>query len=221
MFIKQRVPMIYSRAERVTDAMVHVAGLLGALVGVPVLITLAALWFGDAGTVIAAVVYGVSLLAMFTCSALYNMVQLPAWKDMLRRMDQSAIYVKIAGTYTPFAVLTGSHAGYLLTGIWGAALAGASMILLSPSRLRWSALALYLGIGWAALVVGGPMLGALSAAGFALILAAGSIYTLGVVFFLWERLPFHNTIWHVFVLAASVLLYVAVLIELWGRAPAA
>jgi hemolysin III len=136
-------------------------------------------------------------------------------------MDQSAIYIKIAGTYTPFAVLTGSHAGYLLTGIWGAAFAGASLILLSPSRLRWSALLLYLGLGWAGLVIGGPMLGALSAAGFALVIIAGAIYTLGVVFFLWERLPFHNTIWHVFVLAASFLLYAAVLIELWGRAPAA
>ena len=108
-----------------------------------------------------------------------------------------------------------------LPGIWGAAFAGASLILLSPSRLRWSALLLYLGLGWAGLVIGGPMLGALSAAGFALVIIAGAIYTLGVVFFLWERLPFHNTIWHVFVLAASFLLYAAVLIELWGRAPSA
>jgi len=219
MFTQQRVPMIYSRAEQVTDALVHAAGLLGALVGVPVLITLAAVWFGDAGTVLAAVVYGISLIAMFACSALYNIAPLPAWKDLFRRIDQSAIYLKIAGTYTPFAVLTGSHAGYLLTGIWGAALAGASLILLSPSRLRWSALALYLGLGWAGAVVGGPMFGALSTAGFALIVTAGLIYTLGVVFFLWERLPFHNTIWHVFVLAGSFLLYAAVLIELWGRAP--
>ena len=211
--------MVYSRAEQVTDAVVHVAGILGALVAVPVLVTLAAIWFGDATTVIAAMVYGVSLLAMFACSALYNMTPLPDWKDLLRRLDQSAIYVKIAGTYTPFAVLTGSHAGFFLAGVWGTALAGASMILLSPTRLKWSAIALYLALGWAGLVAGWPMLGALSPAGFALVLTAGSIYTLGVLFLLWERLPFHNTIWHVFVLAASFLLYAAVLIELWGRAP--
>ena len=82
-------------------------------------------------------------------------------------------------------------------------------------------LALYLGIGWAGAVIGGPMVEGLSPAGLRLILAAGCIYTLGVVFFLWERLPFHNTIWHVFVLAASFLLYAAVLVELWGRAPSA
>jgi hemolysin III len=218
MFTQERVPMIYSRAEQVTDAMVHLAGILAALVAVPVLVTLAAVWFGDATTVIAAVVYGVSLFGMFACSALYNMIPRPAWKDLLRRLDQSAIYVKIAGTYTPFAVLTGSHAGYFLTGVWGAALAGASLILFSPTRLKWSALALYLGIGWAGLVAGWPMLGALSPAGFALILTAGGIYTLGVIFLLWERLPFHNTIWHVFVLVGSSLLYAAVLIELSGRA---
>ena len=99
----------------------------------PVLITLAAVWFGDATTVIAAVVYGVSLLAMLVCSAVYNMTPRPAWKDLLRRLDQSAIYVKIAGTYTPFAVLTGSHAGFFLAGVWGAAIAGASLILFSPT----------------------------------------------------------------------------------------
>ena len=87
--------------------------------------------------------------------------------------------------------------------------------------MKWSSLALYLGIGWAGAVIGGPLVEGLSPAGLALILAAGSTYTLGVVFFLWERLPFHNTIWHVFVLAASFLLYAALLVELSGRAPSA
>ena len=80
---------------------------------------------------------------------------------------------------------------------------------------------LYLALGWAGAVIGGPLIHALSPAGFALILAGGALYTLGVVFFLWERLPFHNTIWHVFVLAASWILYAAVVVELWGRAPGA
>jgi hemolysin III len=220
-FTQARVPEIYSRAEQMSDAVVHVAGLVAALVAVPVLITLAAVWFGDASTVIAAIVYGLSLIGMFACSALYNMTPLPHWKDLLRRIDQSAIYLKIAGTYTPFAVLTGSQAGFFLAGVWSAALAGASLILLSPGRLKWSALALYLGLGWAGALIGGPLVEGLSPAGLGLILSAGGIYTLGLVFFLWERLPFHNTIWHVFVLAASFLLYAAVLVELWGRAPSA
>lgn len=217
---RARVPMEYSRAELVTDAAVHATGIVLALVAVPVLVTLAAVWLKDAGAVIAALIYGASLLAMLVCSAIYNMVPLPAWKDLLRRIDQSAIYLKIAGTYTPFAVLTGTHAGFFLAGIWGTALAGVSLMILSPARLRWASLALYLGLGWAGALLGGELTAALSPAGFGLIVAGGVLYTLGLVFFLWERLPFHNTIWHGFVLTASAILYAAVLIEIWGRAAA-
>ncbi len=219
MMPRARIPSIYSRAELLSDAAVHVAGVLSALIAVPVLITLAVVWIGDRGTVIAASVYGTTLIAMLICSAIYNMLALPDWKDFLRRVDQSAIYLKIAGTYTPFVILTGSPAGLFLAGIWSAALVGVSLILLSPSRVLWPSLLLYLAIGWAGAAVGQPMFAALAPTSFALILAAGLIYTLGVVFFLWERLPFHNTIWHVFVLAASWILYAAVLVELWNRAP--
>ena len=87
--------------------------------------------------------------------------------------------------------------------------------------MRRPALVLYLGIGWAGLFAGQPLVAGLSTAGFSLIVAAGSVYTLGVIFYLWERLPFHNTIWHVFVLAASFALYAALMVELWQRAPLA
>ena len=108
-----------------------------------------------------------------------------------------------------------------MTGVWGAALAGASLRLFSPGRLKWASVCLYLGIGWAGALIGGPLIAGLTPVGFQLILAAGTIYTLGVIFFLWERLPFHNTIWHVFVLAATFVLYAAVLVELWDRVPTA
>jgi hemolysin III len=218
MFTRERAPMTYSRAELLSDAAVHVIGIAAALVAVPVLVTLAAVWFGDATTVIAAGVYGASLIAMLLCSAANNMIQVPARKDLLRRIDQSAIYVKIAGSYTPLAVLTGTHAGLFLAGLWGAAIAGASLRMLSPARLKWASIAFYLAIGWAAAIFGGPLIAELTPLGFALIVAAGCLYTLGVVFFVWERLPFHNTIWHVFVLAASFVLYAAVLVELAERA---
>ncbi len=220
MYTRQRVPSVYSRAELLSDGAVHAIGLLCALVAVPVLVTLSAVWFGDRTTVVAATIYGISLIVMFACSAVYNLAPLPTWKDFLRRVDQSAIYLKIAGSYTPFAVLTGTHAGFFLTGVWGAAIACVSMILFVPARLKWSSLLLYLGLGWFGAVTGGPLFDALTPAGYALILAAGILYTLGVVFFLWEKLPFHNTIWHVFVFTASFVLYAAVLVELWDRAPA-
>lgn len=221
MLPKGRVNSIYSRAELLSDAAVHAAGILSALIAVPVLITLAVVWFGDTGTVAAASVYGLSLLAMFCCSAIYNIAPLPDWTDFLRRIDQSAIYIKIAGTYTPVAVLTGSSAGLFLTGVWGGALLGVGLILLSPARVRWASLALYLVLGWAGAVAGGQMLDALCPASHMLILIGGMLYTLGIVFFLWENLPFHNTIWHVFVLAATWIIYAAILVELYDRAPSA
>ena len=219
--IFSRLPSVYSRAELVSDAAVHALGILSALIGVPVLITLSGVWFGDGETLFAAFVYGFSLIAMFTCSAIYNVFPAPNWKDWLRRMDQSAIYLKIAGSYTPFVVLTGNPPGQFLAGVWGAAIVGVVLIVIGPKRFRWPSLVLYLAIGWAGAVAGQPMMAALSPAGFTLILVAGFLYSLGVIFLLWERLPFHNTIWHVFVLAASWIIYAAVVVELWGRAPIA
>lgn len=219
MFVRPREPAIYSRAEIVSDAAVHAVGLVAALVAVAVLLVLAGLWFGATWVLLAAAVYGLTLIGMFVCSALYNLVASPAWRDTFRRVDQSAIYMKIAGSYTPFAVLTGTHMGYFLTGVWGAAVAGASLILFGSERMRRPALLLYLAIGWAGIFAGRPLVASLSPAGFALILAAGLVYTAGVVFYLWERLPFHNTIWHVFVLTASFVLYAGLVVELWQRAP--
>ena len=221
MFVRPREPAVYSRAEILSDAAVHVIGFLAAVIGTVVLVALAVHWSGETGVLLAAGIYGLTLIAMFVCSAIYNHARLPAWRDTFRRVDQSAIYMKIAGSYTPFAVLTGSHMGYFLTGIWGTALAGASLILFGSERMRRPALLLYLGLGWAGLFAGQPLVAGLSPTGLTLILVAGSVYTLGVIFYLWESLPFHNTIWHAFVLAASFALYAALVIELWNRAPAA
>lgn len=212
-----REPQIYSRAEQLSDAAVHITGIVAALAAVPILLWVVARWLPDRLILSAAAIYGASLIAMLCCSAFYHMTPLPEWKNALRRIDQSAIYLKIAGTYTVFAVLSGSHAGPLLTGLWAAALIGALLIVFSPGRLRWLSLALYLSMGWAGTVAGGSMLAALTPETYALVLVGGSLYTLGLVFFLWERLPFHNTIWHVFVLCASAVLYAALLGEIWAR----
>lgn len=211
--------MIYTRAEYISDAVVHITGLVSALIAVPVIITLTAVWSSDAGTITAMTIYGLCLIAMLGCSALYNMVMRPSWRDTLRRIDQSAIYLKIAGTYTPFVVLTGSQAGLFLAGIWGVAFTGASLILFSRGSIRVVSLILYLGLGWAGAIWGGPLVSTLSTPGFILLLIGGLTYTSGVVFLLWESLPFHNTIWHIFVLAATFVCYAAVMVELAQIAP--
>lgn len=201
----------YSRAEMLSDAVVHVAGLALVTGAVPVLIVLTVLMRGDAAAIAGVSVYGGALVLMILCSALYNMIERPDWGWLLRRLDHSAIYVKIAGTYTAFIAVSG-HGSGLMAGLWCAALAGVGLKILSPARFRWAALALYLGMGWAGVAAGGALLAALPAPVVALMLVGGTLYTLGVVFYLWDRLPFHNTIWHVFVLAASLVFYAAVLV---------
>ena len=205
----------YSKAERVSDAVVHVMGLMLVLMAVPVLIVLTALYRGDAASVTGVSIYGAALIAMILCSALYNIGETSGWGTarewLLRRLDHSAIYLKIAGTYTPFTLLSG-HGVALTAGVWAAAIAGIVLKVISPERFKFAALALYLGMGWAGVIAGGSMFAALPVSVMVLMAVGGSLYTLGVVFYLWRKLPFHYTIWHVFVLAASLVFYAAVLV---------
>ena len=205
----------YSKAERVSDAVVHVMGLMLVLMAVPVLIVLTALYRGDAASVTGVSIYGAALIAMILCSALYNIGETSGWGTarewLLRRLDHSAIYLKIAGTYTPFTLLSG-HGVALTAGVWAAAIAGIVLKVISPERFKFAALALYLGMGWAGVIAGGSMFAALPISVLVLMAVGGSLYTLGVVFYLWRKLPFHYTIWHVFVLAASLVFYAAVLV---------
>jgi hemolysin III len=210
----------YSRAERIADTILHIFGVIAALVAVPVMVTLAAMWYGDASTVGAALIYGVSLIAMLTFSACYHMARHGRAKQILRRLDHAAIYVKIAGSYTPFAVLLGGDAApAILAGIWGAALVGVGFKMVSARRWAGVMLTLYLAMGWAIVVIGGPILNGVSNATFTLIAAGGILYTIGVGFLYWERLRFHNAIWHTFVLIASFLIYAAILLEITRLAP--
>ena len=205
---------VYTARERLTDAVIHALGLAGSLIAAPLMVGLAIAWRGDGATVAATSVYAASMLAMFAASALYNLVPAPRWKVWLRRLDHAAIYVKIAGTYTPFAVLFGGEgAPAILFGIWGAAAVGAAMKVFAPGRFEWLTLGLYLVMGWAVVVIGGPILEQVSLATLMMIVAGGVLYTVGVVFHLWDGLPYQNAIWHALVLAASFVFYAAVLTE--------
>lgn len=202
----------YSRAEYISDAVVHGMGIGGALIAGPVLVTLAAVWSGDPGLITALGIYTLSMLAMWVCSALYNLVQREDLTPRLRRLDQSAIYVKIAGTYTPFIALASGSVGFM-AGIWVTALAGITMILVTRKPVIWAAIALYLGLGWAGAFLGGPLLSNLSAVALWFLIAGGLLYSAGIIFLMCHRLPFHNTIWHGFVLVATVSCYAAIVTE--------
>lgn len=209
----------YSQAEKISDATIHVLGVGMGLIGAVTLIPLTILWGQEPQVVAAAIVYATALVAMLLASACYNMIDdEAAWKDWLRRIDHTTIYVKIAGTYTPFVVVSGMAPGIMLMVLWIAAGIGGALRILAPGRFVWVGLALYLAMGWSGLIIGAEMFGGLSPMTFNLMLIGGLLYTGGVVFFLWESLPFHYTIWHAFVLVATAFFYAALVVELAGPA---
>jgi len=209
----------YSSAEIYADTTVHLIGVIGALLAVPVMITLVSVW-RDEGELIAAVaIYGASLLAMLGLSAGYNIAspRLSGSKmlEALRRLDHAAIYVKIAGTYTPYAVIAGGPVGrWLLIGIWTGAVLGLLGKLLAPHKWERASVILYLAMGWAFFLAAGPVSAAITEATMILIIVGGCLYSVGVIFHLWHRLPFQNAIWHLFVLVASFVFYSAIIVEI-------
>ncbi|MEM9011880.1 MAG: hemolysin III family protein [Pseudomonadota bacterium] len=211
---------VYSRAEWFADAVVHVAGISLAMLSVPVLITLSVFLDGRGPTIAAVSIYSICLLAMLAISGAYNMLY--AARDqvrcMLRRFDTAVIFLKIAGTQTPFAVLAGGMASsWVLPTVWIAAISGMLMRLLLPNRFERLSIAFYLLLGWAGVFIIGGGETTLSGATIALLIVGGLLYSVGVIFHMWSSLRFQNAIWHGFVLTATFVFYAAVIVELAMR----
>jgi hemolysin III len=200
----------YGRAERIADGVMHALGVTFALTGAVLLITFAAL--SATGAQIAAVsVYAGALIATFTASAFYHLTPWERLRPALRRVDHAAIFLKIAGTYTPFVVLIHSAFAYaVLALVWTLALGGALLRLLKRGKLGHIQTWTYLLLGWLSLLLVWPMVQTLPAPATALVLAGGLLYSAGVIFFRWETLKFANAIWHGFVLAASACFFAAI-----------
>lgn len=208
---------VHSRKERLIDGAIHGLGVVGSVVAVGFLlhrVTPAR----DPLTTAAAAAYGGGLVAMVWLSAAYNLVPRLDWKERIRPYDHAAIFLMIAGTYTPFALVAlGGAVGFgLFAAVWLTAAAGMALKLLRPRRWERAALVLYLALGWAGLPLLAPMIAALPAPVLALLGIGGLFYTAGVTFHLWERLPYQNAIWHGFVLAGAGCHFVAVLKVLGG-----
>lgn len=199
----------YSRGELASDVVVHVAGLILALAAVPVLITLTAVWRGDAAGITGVSIYGATLILMLLCSLLYNHVGRPHWTDLFRRLDHSAIHFKIAGTYTPFALFSGAGSG-LLTAIWTAAAGATALSFILRDRSTLLGIGIGLGMGWAVLVGGQDVLARLPWSVVVLMIVGGTLYSAGTIFLALGRIRYHNTIWHGFVVIASIVFFVAV-----------
>jgi hemolysin III len=149
---------------------------------------------------------------MFAASAAYNLAREPVLKARLRRLDHAAIFLMIAGSYTPFALSKiGGGAGFaLLAAVWSIALFGIVVKLWAPRRGEHLSVALYLSQGWVIVFALGPLIAAVPQQSVVLLLAGGCVYTAGVVFHLLERLPYQNVLWHVFVLGGAILQYFSI-----------
>jgi len=204
----------YSKGEVWADTAAHVLGLLFGLVATAALLFTAS-QHDQLSLILGASLYGLGLLAMLTCSAAYNLWPPSPTKELWRRFDHAAIFVMIAGTYTPFLMnRVGGDWGYgLLSFVWSVAIVGAVIKLVFPRRWESITIGLYIGLGWSILIAINPLLRSISMDSLVLIAAGGLIYSVGVVFHLWDRLPYQNAIWHWLVLAAAVCHYIAIFNE--------
>jgi hemolysin III len=206
-----RITRAQTRPEELANALTHGAGLVASLLGLPVLI-LAAARNGDGREVVACAVFAVSLVLLYAASTVYHALPASRAKQVLRVVDHVAIYLLIAGSYTPFAlgVLRGAWGWALFGVVWG--LAGIGILHKTVLGFRFPRLStvMYLGMGWMAVVAIGPMAHALPVGGLLWLLAGGLCYTLGVVFYVRSHLPYRHAAWHLFVLAGSAFHYTAV-----------
>lgn len=207
-----RLDWRYDKAERIADGIVHGVGLALCIAGGIVLAVLA-LRSADIVDWVSALTYGVALIAGFAFSAAYNLWPVSRLKWILRRFDHAAIYLLIAGTYTPF-VLQLRENGYaivLLVAIWLIAAVGIAFKFLLPGRFDGLSIALYLALGWSGVVIVREVIAVFPVSTLVLLALGGALYTVGVVFHVWRTLRFHNAIWHGFVLLAATCHYFAVL----------
>ncbi len=199
--------------EELVNSLTHGTGALLSAAGLGVLLVLACL-NGTALHIVSCGIYGATLVLLYTASTLYHSVRSPSVKQVFRVVDRSCIYLLIAGTYTPFTLVTLKGGwGWTLFGlIWVLAAAGVVFQFLFPNRFKALSAVAYLLMGWLAILAVKPLLEALPAGGFAWLLAGGIVYTLGTLFYLFKKLPYNHAIWHLFVLGGSTCHYVAVLL---------
>src|SRR5262245_2187961 len=193
-----------TRGERIADNIIHVTGLGVGLTAV-VAMMVAAFGSLSAASTASLAIYGAGMLTMLACSAAYHMIPVTAWKGLLQRLDHAAIFLKIAGTYTPFgAIKIGGTAGLaLLGGVWSVAILASGAKILLASTWDRLAILLYLALGWCGIVMFQDLAAVVRQPTLVLLALGGILYTVGVIFHLWRSLPYQNAVWHAFVLAGT------------------
>lgn len=202
--------------EEVASMVTHAVGIAFS---VGALVTMLVLAAGDSLKMVSAVVFGMSLIVLYSSSTLYHFSTTLRWKARFQTLDHICIYLLIAASYTPFTLITlrGAWGWSIFGAVWGMAVAGVCMkTLWKGKKDHWFSTALYLLMGWLILLAIVPLWKALPSAGMAWLVAGGLAYTLGVVFFVWNKLPYNHAIWHLFVLTGSVCHVLAVCLYVFG-----
>jgi hemolysin III len=194
--------------EEVFNSVTHGIGAVLAIAGLVVLIV-----FSRQTSLLSCIVYGTTLVLLYLASTLYHSLSFTRARDFFRKMDHMAIYLLIAGTYTPFCLLAlkGTVSWILLGAVWTFAIVGVVMKVFFTGRYEWISITMYVLMGWMVVPVMDSVYRVLSLQGFLFLLAGGAAYTVGVIFYLSRRIPFSHSIWHLWVLAGSILHFFSVL----------
>lgn len=206
----------YTPGEEIANAVTHAVATALGLGGLIALTALAVARGADAGQVASLVVYGTTLVLTYLASTVYHGVQHPRAKAVFRVLDHASIYLLIAGTYTPFLVIRlWNPWGWALLGVvWTMAIAGVLFKSLFLGRLRRASVVTYVAMGWLVVVAARQVVTHIPLGALAFLLAGGVIYTLGIVFYAWNRLPFNHAIWHLMVLGGGMCHYFAIFLYL-------
>ncbi|MBD1381601.1 PAQR family membrane homeostasis protein TrhA [Metabacillus arenae] len=204
--------MEFTIKEEIANAITHG---IGVLLSIPALVMLIifAVKYGDAWDIVSFSIFGSSMILLYLCSTLLHSIQHEKTKDIFEILDHSAIYVLIAGTYTPFLLgpLRGSFGWTLLGIIWGLAIIGIIFKIFYVKKFIILSTVLYVLMGWLVLVAVKPLYEHLSFDGFFLLFIGGLFYTIGSIFYVWRKIPYHHAIWHGFVLAGSAFMFFCIL----------
>ncbi|MRX70901.1 hemolysin III family protein [Bacillus lacus] len=204
--------MEYSPKEEIANAITHGIGVLLSIPALVILIVFAAR-YGDAIDIVSFTVFGVSMLLLYLFSTLLHSITSKKAKDVFEILDHSAIYILIAGTYTPFLLgpLRGTLGWTLLAVIWGLTITGIIFKIFFVKRFVVLSTLLYIVMGWLIIIAIQPLFYSLTVTGFILLLSGGLLYTFGSIFYVWRKIPYHHAIWHGFVLAGSAAMFFCVL----------
>ncbi|PRS09930.1 hemolysin D [Bacillus atrophaeus] len=203
---------MFTIKEEIANAVTHGLGVLLSIPAIVYLVIFSAN-YGTVWDIVSFSVFGVSMLLLYLSSTLLHSIQHKKTKDILEIIDHSAIYVLIAGTYTPFLLgpLKGTLGFTMLIIVWSLALGGIVFKIFFVKRFIIVSTLVYLLMGWLMIIAVKPLYVSLTGAGFGLLLLGGILYSLGTIFYIWRKIPFHHAIWHSFVLGGSAAMFFCVL----------